>query len=190
MEPVSEARHEKVLDEIVTDFRTQKNEKEFAKQEQEIKKSKHYRRRKWFAYISRSLLLLAVIYAVAVIAIEIRMIQHRPYFAYGLRTGNEYKLNECLRNMWKIRKAIDSFHSSYRRYPASMQELVDKGFLLSKLICPAGGSIYTMNKKAEDMVFECRDPYAHGVARVWAYVAGGPPVVEHDSVVSNERPTE
>lgn len=190
MEPTNEVRHEKVLNDIVSDFRSQKNEKEMIKQEQEIKNSKRYCRRKWFSSVSRMILLCSLIYTIAVVAVELRLMQSRPYYSYGLRTGNEYKLNSCIYKMWLLRKAIDSFYGSYRRYPVSMDELQKSGFVSQKLLCPASLSEYKLLDRDGQKVFECADPNAHGVERVWAFIAGGPPVVEHQKVENYANTTQ
>lgn len=182
MKPSNESRHEKVLDDIVNDFRTNKNEKLLEQQKCEIRTSKCYRRRMWFRRISRVLLFASVVYAIATIAIEVRLLQSRPYFAYGGSHGNEFRINQCLYKMWYLRKTIDTFHAAYRRYPENLEELVKSGLLSTAPVCPTSKAKYILFEKNKKTVFGCGDPSAHYVQQIWAYMEGGPPVVEHDGV--------
>ena len=102
----------------------------------------------------------------------------KPRWAEGVRLKSDYKINECIYMIWRMRSASDYFYMNHGRFPASMDELYGEGLLARDVVCPATGRPYVMGELNGKKVFRCPDPEEHGVKEVWCDVRTGPPVVD------------
>lgn len=183
MEPKTLKKHEDALKSIVEDFRVDKENK---KEEYETSLRKQRLRSK-VRYCCKVLMgliiLIAIVHIIFVLTIEFHLIKNRTSYAYGIRTENDYKLNECVFRFWEFKRATQHYYMSANKFPTSIEELVAKGFLRKGIHCPATGAVYDIKKTDVRNMFVCPNPDLHGIDKLWMDVQGGPPIIERDNEV-------
>ena len=109
---------------------------------------------------------------------EIQKLTKKTYWAVGQQRTTDYKINEGVRNLWKIRKAIDMYYAANKNFPNDLNILYEKKYLRNRLLCPASGNGYIIKELEGKQVICCPNPREHGLAEFYIYVKSGPPVIK------------
>ena len=120
----------------------------------------------------------AVIFLCARVMQGVGVFEKKSFWAAGKMLSTDYKIEECVGRMWDIRKSIDAYYSSHRRFPISMEELYKDRSGIKPYVCPASGKPYIMKAMPGKRIFMCPNPADHDVTEIWCDVTSGPPTIE------------
>ncbi|MCX5782235.1 MAG: hypothetical protein NT145_05975 [Elusimicrobia bacterium] len=112
-----------------------------------------------------------------------RLFQGPRYWALGRPAHEDPKMNLCIGNLWKIRRAVDIYYTSHGNFPDSMDAIYKDGQIVVKylspfLVCPGSGKEYVFKELDGKNIFCCPSPETHGVRDIFVEVRSGAPVVK------------
>ncbi|MFH1458809.1 MAG: hypothetical protein ABIG64_00345 [Candidatus Omnitrophota bacterium] len=100
-------------------------------------------------------------------------------WARGERSEFDIKIDGCLLNLWRLRKALDLFYADQGKFPQEMDELVKGRYLNKELICPVSKKAYIFKERDDVRVYACPSPYEHNteITEIYCNVINSPPVI-------------
>ncbi len=96
----------------------------------------------------------------------------------GFLRDDDYRLRECILNLWEIRRYSDTFYADRGQFPENLSELTAEEPALMEISCPASGKKYIDKISGEQKIIACPTPEFHGIYRAWIDLKTGPPRIE------------
>ena len=166
------------LRDIVSDYEKRELEKSRSLEKTEQRQKKAAAAKRFLLTAGICVIIVLVMRLVVIVAEHSEGFSEPRYWVSGRHLGYNKGTEECIGNLWQIRKEVDAYYNREKRFPVSMQELYRAGLLKEKIVCPASGAEYVFVEKDGRKVFSCPNPGRHGVSGLWCNVKGGAPQIE------------
>jgi len=162
-----------LLKDIVSDYEGRQEEHQEEKEKREHRQGSSAVRRKVLIFSGVLLIVILTMRLIFIITADSGIYQEPRYWAVGRWRSSDPRMNECLSNMWQMRRAADRYYAANKKFPSTAEVITEK-----ESVCPSSGKPYSVKNREGRAVFYCPTPEKHGVDEVWCAVRTGPPVVE------------
>jgi hypothetical protein len=175
---MTEPERDDSLRDIVSDYERKELEKSQSLERAEKRQKEVSAAKKLLLPAGICVIVVLVMRLVVIMAEHSEAFSEPRYWVTGRHLGYSKGTEECIGNLWQIRKETDAYYNKEKRFPVSMQELYRAGLFKEKIVCPASGAEYVFMEKDGKKVFSCPNPGRHGVLGLWCKVKGDAPQIE------------
>ena len=100
------------------------------------------------------------------------------WWVNGIILESDYKIKECINNLWVLRKEVDNYYIKNKKFPINIEDIFKISDNKKIFLCPVHNKKYIMKLIDNKSVICCPNPENHGVDEVYFFLEGGPPVIE------------
>lgn len=168
------------LREIFADFKKKKQESVIDEEQENSKVFSSQKIRKLITVFGAGLSLVLCFYLFVIVFGKSSPFKSPEPWAIGQKYATDYKIDGCIFRLWQLKRSIDLYYSENKRFPETMKQLYDGGYLKSVFVCPASNKEYVFDVKNNKRVFACPNPGAHSedIISIYCNVINSPPIIE------------